>query len=123
MRKPAYYSIIQYMPDMSRLEVCNVGVIFYENPRTCLITVTDDYTRVKRFFPLADIPFVKIAVGAVVCRIHGELPSWYGHGALLRFSELLANDIKITPPRPMTYSGTRDNEVQWLFTELVQEDE
>ena len=46
-----YYSLIQYCPDATRLEVVNVGLAVFRPDTRCLVArVSDDNSRVRRFF-------------------------------------------------------------------------
>jgi len=119
LRKKAYYSIIQYLPDASRQEAVNVGLILYAPPNRCVVKTTEDMSRVKRFFPTVDTRFLRMSVDAVVTRLEEESAEWWQSDNLTRFAARLANDVQIVAPRPMAYSGTLEKELERLFEDLV----
>lgn len=121
--KPAkgYYCIVQYCPDASRLEAANVGVLLFCPERRFIEgIVASGNDRIRRFFGSEDNDWDQInAVKAsIVDRLEVEQDRFRTLEDLQRFIDSRANEMQITPPRPMKVTNP-DEDLRGLFDELV----
>jgi hypothetical protein len=99
-----YYSLIQYCPDLSRLEAANVGVLlFCPERRFIKARVSHNNDRIRRFFSPEQADWKKIDAmkDAVANRLAVESEAFNTLEDLQRFIALQANEIQLTLPRPM----------------------
>lgn len=116
-----YYAIIQYCPDLSRLETANVGVLLF-CPETGFLKArtTRGNARIRRFFGDAGRDWARInsfKLG-IEQRIEGERGQIKTIEDLARFIDQRANSIQITPPRPIKVQDPQ-HDLDHLFLELV----
>src|SRR5262249_41757548 len=120
----AYYCIVQYTPDPARGEAANVGVLLFAPEHGFLdAKLSSSNDRVRRFFG----PDVELDLGRVRAmkqslrrRLRAEAGRFRTADDLRHFVQTRANQIILTPPRPMTVVDPgKDLEV--LFQELVGE--
>lgn len=113
----AYYSIIQYCPDLSRLEVVNVGlVLFCPKPVDIQVRISVDFGRVIRFFPRVDCALADSAICSTAYRLRHD-----GYNSLAEleiFIDTRANSIILTKPRMVKVESMAD--IDRLFKELVE---
>lgn len=116
-----YYCLIQYCPDLSRLEAANIGVLLFCPDRLFVQARTaHDNRRIRHFFgderhDWSQINSFKIGIEE---RLEVEHPNIQTLDDLQRFIRLQANQIQITAPRPMRV-GVPEEELDRLFQELV----
>ena len=116
-----YYSLIQYCPDLSRLEAANIGVLLFCPDRLFLqARTTRDNRRIRHIFgreghDWSQINSFKIGLEE---RLEVERPNIQNLDDLQRFIELRANQIQITTPRPMRVRNP-DEDLAQLFQDLV----
>lgn len=116
-----YYSIIQFCPDLSRLEVANVGVLLFCPERDFLRARTSsDNRRIRHFFGDSRLDWKRI--DSFKRGIEDRLSVEHNHIRTLQdleaFIATRANLLQITPPRPMkVYDPEKD--LDQLFSELV----
>jgi hypothetical protein len=116
-RKDCSFSLIQYVPDLARGEFLNLGVLLHcpeEGQLECLLT--NDWRRVRRFHPQADLEFLQ------------ELPQYFlqqieEHRAdveafILEMQTSNSNLIQVTPPRPCQLPDLKDG-IRLLFSRYV----
>jgi hypothetical protein len=121
--KPAkgYYSLIQYCPDLSRLEAANIGVLLFCPDKLFLQARTvRGNKRIQKFFGKEGhdwdrIDSFKIGLEERLAKENGEIKTLED---LERFSALRANELQITPPRPMRVEDPK-KDLEALFQELV----
>lgn len=116
-----YYSLIQYCPDLSRAEAANVGVLLFCPIAGFIQAKTSaGNDRVRRFFKEYSIDLERL--NAVKESVEGRLRSYAKDFKSLedleKFIATRANEILITPPRPIKVANPED-ELQALFSELV----
>lgn len=116
-----YYSIIQYCPDLARLEAANIGVLLFCPEEMYLQgrTVRDN-KRIRHFFgseghDWARINSFKQGIEERLVRESGSITSL---DELERFIATRGNQFQMTPPRPMKVREP-DRELDRLFAELV----
>lgn len=116
-----YYALIQYCPDLSRLETANIGVLLFCPELNFLKAQTSEIkSRVLNFFGLTKKERTRIESFAesIVERLKTERKSFQTLEDLERFIATRANAIQITAPRPMkVYEPEKD--LQQLYEELV----
>lgn len=123
--KPAkgYYSVIQYCPDPSRAEGANVGVLLAcPELHRVEVRMSGGNDRVRRFFRGKHAPLEEInaAKDAIAHRVQAEQERLCSSEALKSFIETRANEIVMTPPRPMKVLAF-ERDIDALFSELVGE--
>ena len=116
-----YYSIIQYCPDLSRLEAANIGVLLFCPDRDFLEARTSsDNARIRHFFGDEGHDWVRINLYKVGIedRLKVEKGQLRTLDDLQGFIARRANLIQITPPRPMKVSDP-EKDLDQLFQDLV----
>jgi hypothetical protein len=121
--KPAkgYYCLIQYCPDLSRLEAANIGVLlFCPEPHFLKARTARGHRWLQRFFgseghDWSRIESFKIAIEE---RLEVENGTIRTLKDLEKFISLRANRIQITPPRPMQVHDP-EKDLDQLFQELI----
>lgn len=116
-----YYCLIQYCPDLSRLEAANIGVILFCPERGFIRAKTaHGNDRIRRFFGSEDNAWTQI--NAIKNSIENRLEVASQHfkdlADLTNFISTRANEIQVTPPRPMKVFEP-EKDLQELFEELV----
>lgn len=117
----AHYSIIQYCPDRGRAEAANVGVLLLCPDLGFVRAQTSgDSRRIARFFGASsfDTKRLRVVVQAIEARVRDHYDWSEGLPALERFIATRANDIQLTPSRPMNTSNPAAD-LEALFHELV----
>ncbi len=116
-----YYSLIQYCPDLSRLEAVNVGVLlFCPDPHFINARTTRSVQRIRRFFGSEDRDWDQIRemITAIEDRLTTEGERYRTRDDLERFVATRGNAVQLTPPRPMkVHHPVQDLEA--LFQRLV----
>ena len=119
MKRKAFYSVIQYCPDMARMECANVGVVLFIPDDGFLGAKIDQgFVRVRKFFPDANITNLNIAIQAFTNGLHAFEPTKEN---LQGWIDTRANTLRMTPLRAMTMNDSPDAEVGCLFQVLVEE--
>ena len=109
--------LVHYVPDVVRGEYLNVGLFLYspqENYLGCLFT--DDFRRVKRFHPQADLDFLRELQQDFEQQIEEhseELPSY-----LDWMEQSFSNLVQLSPPRTCLLRDPA-TEIQTLFDRYV----
>jgi hypothetical protein len=121
--KPAkgYYCLIQYCPDLSRLEAANIGVLLFSPDREFLKARTVRHNRrIRRFFGREGHDWSRINSfkGGIEHRLEVEHASIRSLADLERFIALCANEIQISPPRPIRVDDP-EADLKALFEDLV----
>jgi len=116
-----YYSLIQYCPDLARMETANVGVLLFCPDRAFLkARLARDNAKLRRAFGLRGNALVRIRSYKLALqeRIDVERSRIRTVDDLRRFIARRANDFQMTPPR---FVKVRDPETQLaaLFEQLV----
>ena len=113
-----YYSLIQFCPDPSRLEVINLGVLVYSPDRGRLaFRLTDSNQRIRKVFGHQDWTFIDRVRESVRSRLQSE--KFETLRDLESFITKRANVVQLTPVRPLRI-GDIDQEVSALFRRLVE---
>ena len=116
-----YYSLVQFCPDASRAEAANVGVLL-SCPDMGFVRarLSRGNDRVRKFFQISgdDLDRVNAAKQAIVSRLEVDGASFRSLEDLQRFIQTRANEIVVTPPRPMKVFDPEED-LDRLFDELV----
>ncbi len=116
-----YYCLIQYCPDLSRLEAANIGVILYCPERRFIRAKTaHGNDRIRRFFGSQDNDWTQINAmkNSIENRLEVASHHFRSLEDLTSFISTRANEVQITPPRPMKVLEP-ENDLDELFEELV----
>ena len=118
-----YYSLIQYCPDLGRLEAANIGVLLFCPERYFLKALTSNNNRhIIRFFGNEGHDWVRInsfKIG-LADRIAIEGRDILTLEQVEKFIAGRANLLQITLPRPMKVNDPNED-LEALFKELVAE--
>lgn len=116
-----YYSLIQYCPDLARLEAANVGVILF-CPELGFIRakIAQGNDRIRRFFGSEDNDWTQINAikNAIINRLEVTGKDFKTIDDLTTFISTRANEVQLTTPRPMKVSEPA-KDLDDLFEELV----
>lgn len=116
-----YYSLIQYCPDLSRLEAANVGVLlFCPEPHFIRARTTDSVQRIRRFFGSGDRDWDQIRESkrAIEDRLEVEGERFRTLQDLEHFAATRGNEIQLTPPRTVKIFNP-EQDLELLFQRLV----
>jgi hypothetical protein len=119
--RKGFYSLIQYCPDLSRLEAANVGVVlFCPEPHFIRARTTRSNQRIRRFFGSEDRDWEQINVLklAVEERLAVEGEHFRTLEDLERFIATRGNEIQLTQPRPVKVFDP-EQDLELLFQRLV----
>jgi hypothetical protein len=120
---PAYYSLIQYCPDLSRAEAVNVGVLLFCPELGFVDARTSSRNdRVRRFFPSLNIDEARLNImkRSIGRRLRAEPTRFEAVEDLIAFIDTRANEMVVTPPRPMQVVEP-EADLARLYEELVSE--
>lgn len=118
-----YYSLIQYCPDLERLEVANVGVLVFCPDRRFLKAMTTcSNSRIMTFFGEEGHDWARIDSfkKGLEQRLQIEGVDIQTLEDLQRFIALRGNLLQITPPRPMKVVDP-EQDLKNLFFEITGE--
>lgn len=117
-----YFSLVQFCPDLSRLEAANVGVILQVPDRGFIrAQMASGNDRVRRFFSgqeLGGLEHINIMKQALANRLEVEQDQFKSPDDLRRFAEQQANKLVVTPPRFVKVFNP-EQDLENLFNELV----
>lgn len=121
--KPAkgYYSILQYVPDLERVEGANIGVVlFCPEKRFLDVKMAGGNDRVRRFFDTENLDLDRIKAMKTVFaeRIRQQSDSLFTAEDFKLFIETRANQMILTEPRPMKVFEPRQD-LEHLYEKLV----
>jgi hypothetical protein len=116
-----YYSLIQYCPDLARLEAANIGVILFCPERGFIrAKIAQGNDRIRRFFGSQDDDWAQINAvkNAIVNRLEVTGKEFKNLDDMISFIATRANEVQVTAPRPMKVS-VPERDLDELFDELV----
>jgi len=116
-----YYSLIQFCPDVSRLEAVNLGVILFCPGSGFLQALTSKSTRrAEKLVGRGELTraALKCAKTAIEKRLLVDRESFKSLEDLQRFVDTRGNSLQLTPPRPLKVISPEE-ELKRLFEELV----
>jgi hypothetical protein len=117
-----YFSLIQYCPDWTRLEVCNIGVLlFCPDSKYLDAEMTQNNKRIHTIFGKDhSLDYVKTFKNALVNKIRFERKNINNLDDLKMFIARRANNFLITEPRSIAVDNPQQ-ELTRLFTEIFGE--
>jgi len=118
-----YYSLIQYCPDLSRLEAANVGVLLFCPELPFIGAMMDsNNARVRQFFgqEAYDRRQLDATKDAFVHRLEVDRDLFQTVSDLEQFIATRANELQLTALRPMKVFDPA-NDLKELFGQLVAE--
>jgi len=116
-----YYSLIQFCPDLSRLETVNVGVVLLCPDAGFLAARTSaNNNRSQRIFGRENVdgPRLNAAKAAIEARLRKDAAALRSLDDLKQFIATRANDLILTPPRSLKVVSPKQD-LERLFRELV----
>lgn len=117
----AFYSVVQYVPDGSRAEAANTGVLlFLPSRRWIEVRVSPSLERVRQFFRPGkqELRRIELALEAFKHRIELARAEFESESDLAQFAAARADAVRLTAPRVvMVREPTSDLEA--LYAELV----
>jgi hypothetical protein len=116
-----YYSLIQYCPDLARLEAANVGVLLFRpEPHFIGARTSTSNQRIRRFFGSEDCDWDQINAlkAAVEERLEAEGEHFRTLEDLERFIATRGNEVQLTPPKPVKVLNP-EQDLELLFRRLV----
>ena len=114
-----YYSVVQYCPDSSRLEVANLGVLlFVPEKRFVQARFSGGNDRVRRFFGKRDLDFINHQKHALETRLTKDSDRFKTLSDLENFIAKRANEVVLTPPRSVKVT-VAEEELKSLCERLV----
>lgn len=119
----ALYSVVQYVPDGSRAEAANVGVVlFVPSPRWLEVRVSPSLERVRRFFRPDDeeLRRIELALDAFKHRMELARDEFESESDLERFVAARADSLRLTSPRVVMVEEPL-SDLEALYSELVAE--
>ncbi len=119
MLAKGFYCLIQFCPDLSRLEAANIGVLLFCPARAFLrARMARDNRRIQRFFGHGNWPQIDLFKIGFEERLENSNIQNTEDLELFIQRSYRANQIQITPPRPMKVRDTEKDLAQ-LFQDLV----
>lgn len=119
--KRAFYSLVQYVPDASRAEAANAGVVLYvPETKQLEVRLSPTLARVERFFKLdkQDIRRVMSTAKALEHRLGLARTEFDGEADFARFVDARADALRLSIPRLMLVTDAV-RESHELYEELV----
>lgn len=110
-----YYSLIQYCPNLARLEVSNIGVVLYcPSNNFKAVRLSQDERKIKsKHFDL----FQTMADG-----LRHKLQNLKSLDELNNYTSMLVNSFRMTPFMPCSAENNPQNELNKMFDDLVEEE-
>lgn len=114
-----YYSLVQFCPDMSRLEAVNIGLLlFCPDAQFIGAHTLQSNKRVRSLFRGVDEVALDAAKQSLEARLRVAKADFKSVEDLQRFVDTRANDLRLTTPRPVKVENP-EQELAKLVTELV----
>jgi hypothetical protein len=117
----ALYSVVQYVPDDSRAEAANVGVVLYVPSRRWLeVRVSPSLERVRQFFHPGrqELRRIELALEAFKHRMEIARGEFSEESDLTQFASARADAVRLSVPR-LVMVEEPPSELDALYTELV----
>ena len=118
----AYYSVIQYCPDLGRLEAANVGVVLFCPELHFLDARTSRANeRIIHFFGREGHDWKQINAfkKGIAERVRLSVTDIRDKESFGRFISMQANLMQLTPPLPCRVSSDPKSELDHLFEQIV----
>jgi len=119
----AFYSLVQYCPDLARLEAANIGVVvFCAEPSYLGVQLSKNHTRISQMFGRGNRDLKRLA--AIQSGLEEKLTS--GRSDLCSLEQLnqlaamQVNTLRMTQFMPCRISDRPDEDLNQLYQELVE---
>jgi hypothetical protein len=113
------FSLIQYCPDLGRMECANVGIVLVTLPYEVHVKMSPDNEVPKQRGFIFDDDFLTSAKTAIRNRISHEAASWSDPKELEVFRRKEGNNLVLTVPKTVLFEDP-EAELDKLYEELVQ---
>jgi len=116
-----YYCLVQYCPDIARLEAANVGVVLFSpEHRFIRARVSESIRRIRRFFgdDVDGYHNLNAMKDSLVKRLEIQKADFVVLEDLQQFVDTRANKIILTQPKPVKVFDP-EKDLEALFQELV----
>ncbi len=123
MRHRGFYSLVQYCPDLSRLEVANVGVVLFCAELNYLgVELTQNHSRISQMFGRGerDLKRLRVVKAGLEERLTGSGDDLKSLDSLNELAALHVNTIRMTRFMPCRVSGTPQVDLKRMYAELVE---
>lgn len=120
-----YYSLVQYCPDTSRLELANIGVVLFCAVQSFLqVRMTSNHSRINQMFGRGkrDLARLKVIKEGLETKLESGRRDLQGLEQLEHFASLQVNHLQMTKFMPCRIADTPERELENLFNQLVQTD-
>ncbi len=118
-----YYSLVQFCPDYSRMEVVNVGIVLFCPDNGFLqARMSPGNSRAKKLVKTGELKVAALtaAKNSLANRFVHDRQSFASVEDLNNFALTLGNELRLTEPRPVKVR-TPSEDLERLFNELVEE--
>lgn len=122
----AFYSLVQYCPDLSRLEVANVGVVvFCPELKFLASEMTQNHTRINQMFGRGqrDLKRLKIVKAGLQGKLATTCVEQMSLEHLNQLAALHVNTIRMSQFMPCKVSSDPRSDLQIMFNDLVESKE
>ena len=119
----AFYSIVQYCPDLARLEAANVGVVvFRAEPAYLGVKMSENQTRVVKMFGRGsrDLKRLRTFESGLEERLMSGRGDVTSLEKLNQLAAMQVNALRMTPFMPCRISARPDEDLDRMFQELVE---
>lgn len=120
-----HYSLVQYCPDTSRLEVANIGVVLFCAEESFLqVRMTSNHSRIGQMFGRGkrDLGRLRVIKEGLETKLESGRRDLQGLEQLEHFASLQVNNLQMTKFMPCRIASTPAAELDNLFSQLVQTD-
>jgi hypothetical protein len=122
MQHRAFYSLVQYCPDLSRLEVANIGVVIFCAELNFLGSrMTQNHTRINQMFGRGqrDLKRLRAVKAGLQEKLSNSCAEQMSLEHLNQLAALHVNTIRMTKFMPCKVSQNPETDLQSMFEELV----
>ncbi len=119
----AFYSIVQYCPDLARLEAANVGVVvFRAEPAYLGVKMSENQTRVVKMFGRGnrDLKRLRTFESGLQERLMSGRGDVMSLDRLNQLAAMQVNALRMTPFMPCRISEQPAEDLDRMFQELVE---
>ena len=119
----AFYSIVQYCPDLARLEAANVGVVvFRAEPAYLGVKMSENQTQVVKMFGRGnrDLKRLRTFESGLEERLMSGRGDVTSLEKLNQLAAMQVNALRMTPFMPCRISARPDEDLDRMFQELVE---
>lgn len=115
----AYYSIVQWCPDLQRKEVANIGVVIFAPGVAQHAKFSETFDRVERFFGECNHEFLEYAAKSFSSRFFRAAEDWDCRADMDKFRRCLGNNVTMATIGTLLTEDTEQS-IEDLFLRLVE---